>query len=119
MRETSVEILVSKEKQNEIHRWLEKQFEEQDKKCAEALGITLEEWKNKVLESTLQCRKNAVVQVDALIDAGWKFEIPNSPDSEPWQWQWRRPARRKGSKGMLFWSTNQAYQHLQRSLKSQ
>jgi hypothetical protein len=56
----------------------------------------------------LQCRENSMPQVEALFAAGWLFE-PVSENSEPWQWAWRRPARLKGSKGMRFASTSQAY----------
>lgn len=70
-----------------------------------------------VERTKLQIRANCMPQVDALIDAGWRFELPNSPDSEPWQWYWRRPPRRAGSKGMFFWSTQQAYNALQREPK--
>lgn len=52
-------------------------------------------------------------QCDALIDAGWRFEIPHSDYLETWQWAWRRPPRRKGQ-GMRFASTQQAYNHLRK-----
>lgn len=61
----------------------------------------------------LQCRENGMPQVEALFAAGWLFE-PVHENSEPWQWAWRRPKRRKGSKGMRFASTNQAYQALRK-----
>ncbi len=68
-------------------------------------------------ECELESDRRNMAQVDALIDAGWKFEIPSMPDiMEVWQWAWRRPARRPGSKGMRFASTNQAYQHLRRHI---
>jgi hypothetical protein len=73
----------------------------------------------------LEARAKAVRQCDALIDAGWRYELPeivnrregkppSHYETEPWQWYWRRPPRRKG-KGMKFWSTNQAYTHLRKS----
>lgn len=76
-------------------------------------------------EAMLECRRNSLPQVDALLAARWKYELPevvnrkeNEPpsnlDSEPWQWYWRRPARRKNSKGMKFWSTQMAYNALMR-----
>ena len=40
--------------------------------------------------------------------AGWKSEKP-SENSDIMSWYWRRPARRKGSKGMMFLSTQQAF----------
>lgn len=71
----------------------------------------------------LECRRDDVTQCDALILAGWKFVLPElvNPDmrkfeSEPWQWYWRRPARRKGSKGRLFLSTNQAYNAMRKDM---
>jgi hypothetical protein len=69
----------------------------------------------------LEARARSVQQADALIDAGWKFELPElvngwkNGETEPWQWYWRRPPRRKGSKGRRFLSTNQAYMHLRKS----
>jgi hypothetical protein len=75
--------------------------------------------KAKILELAEQNRAHMRMQVirqaDALIDAGWRFEIPRSDQAEVWSWYWRRPPRRKGSKGMFFWSTGQAYNHLMRS----
>lgn len=68
----------------------------------------------------LEIRRKSVVECDALLLAGWKFELPEvvnnwpNSESEPWQWYWRRPPRRKGSKGMKFWSTTQAYNAMKR-----
>ena len=64
-----------------------------------------------ILASELQheSRKKDIVQVRALLAAGWSFELPASEDPEPMSWYWRRPPRRKGSKGRFYWSTNQAY----------
>lgn len=59
---------------------------------------------------------NGLAQADFLMEHGWKWELPSRPDSEVWQWAWRRPPRRAGWKGMRFASTNQAYMHLCRSL---
>lgn len=59
-------------------------------------------------------RKAAQPQVWALINAGWRFELPDSLDPEPWQWYWRRPPRRKGSQGRKYLSTQQAYNALMR-----
>lgn len=76
---------------------------------------------NQLVEETkLRLRRNAVVECDALIAAGWKFELPeivnNWPthESEPWQWYWRSPPRRRGSKGRKYWSTTQAFNALRR-----
>lgn len=71
-----------------------------------------------VEESKLECRRNCLPQVDALIDAGWRFELPATKDSEPWQWYWRSPPKRKGSKGKFHWSTQQAYNALMKQKKA-
>jgi hypothetical protein len=86
----------------------------QDAKCAAAVGMTCEEWLAYKEQMKHESRMSTLPQVDALLAAGWKFELPAVHDSEPWQWYWRRPARRKGSKGRLFLSTNQAFNALQR-----
>lgn len=65
-------------------------------------------------QSKLDSRRASWQQTDALILAGWKWELPASADPEPWQWYWRRPPKRKMGKGRFFASTNQAYQALQR-----
>lgn len=80
-------------------------------------------------QTMLEIRRNCMVEVDALLAAGWKYELPeivnrkegdppSSLDSEPWQWYWRRPPRRKGSKGMKFWSTSMAFNALKREGKT-
>jgi hypothetical protein len=56
---------------------------------------------------------DANIQVSALLAAGWRFELPGD-DSEPWQWYWRAPPKRKGSKGRKYLSTNQAHNALLR-----
>jgi hypothetical protein len=56
----------------------------------------------------------AMPQVEALMAAGWTFEIVSTSATEPWQWAWRRPPRRKNSPGMRFASTNQAFNALMR-----
>lgn len=77
-------------------------------------------------EITLEIRANCMPQVDALMAAGWRFELPevvNRKDgetrmeTEPWQWYWRSPPKRKGSKGQKYWSTQMAFNALQRQLK--
>lgn len=90
----------------------------------EALGIPKEEWDQKVEETMLEVRANCMPQVDALIAAGWKFELPEIVNrregdparigTEPWQWYWRSPPKRKGSKGRKHWSTQQAYNALKK-----
>lgn len=75
-------------------------------------------------EAMLQCRRNSLPEVDALLQAGWSFELPevvnhNPPKhdwshtfSEPWQWYWRSPPKRKGKKGRKYLSTTQAFNAL-------
>lgn len=74
-------------------------------------------------QTMLQVRANCMPQVDALVAAGWKFELPEIVNrkegetrmgTEPWQWYWRRPPRRKGGKGMKFWSTTMAFNAMRR-----
>lgn len=77
------------------------------------IGLTDEQIKKHRLEER-EAELRVLQQCDALIDAGWKFEIPHSEYLEPWQWAWRRPPRRLLSQGMRFASTNQAYQHLRK-----
>jgi hypothetical protein len=72
-------------------------------------------------EAKLDSRRASWPQVDALLDAGWKFELPEivngykNTETEPWQWYWRRPAKRKNSKGRRYHSTNQAYNAMMKS----
>lgn len=61
-----------------------------------------------------RCDDEAMGQAYELWMAGWKNE-PVTPNSQAMSWYWRRPPRRKGSKGMLFLSTNQAFMHMRRS----
>lgn len=74
-------------------------------------------------EAKLESRANCMPQVDALMAAGWKWELPeianNWPHSEtePWQWYWRSPPKRAGRKGRKYWSTNQAFNALQKSTR--
>lgn len=76
-------------------------------------------------EVMLEIRADCMHEVDALLAAGWKYELPeivnrkefDQPrmlDTEPWQWYWRRPPRRKNSKGKRFLSTAQAYNALKK-----
>ncbi len=72
----------------------------------------------------LEIRKNCMHQVDALIAAGWRFELPEIVNAkegeermgtEPWQWYWRAPAKRVGSNGRKYLSTQQAFNALKRT----
>jgi hypothetical protein len=102
----------------EVKAWFNKQKLQTDQRCADALGMSIEEWHQKIEECIHEGRMNALPQVDALLAANWMMQIPTHESaSEPWQLQWRRPPRRPGSKGMLFLSTNQAYNALQKELK--
>ena len=79
-------------------------------------------------QTKLEIRRNCMPQVDALLMAGWKYELPEITnrkdgenftrmDTEPWQWYWRAPAKRKGSKGRRYLSTNQAFNALNKQSK--
>ena len=82
-----------------------------------------------VQRNIIECRNNSLPQVDALLQAGWRFELPeivnhNPPKhdwshtfTEPWQWYWRSPPKRAGSKGRRYLSTSQAFNALQRISK--
>ncbi len=78
------------------------------------LGITAEQI-TKIREEERATHLLQLTQCELLIDAGWRFELPMYDHLEIWQWAWRRPPRRKGSKGMRFASTNQAYRHLRKT----
>lgn len=69
----------------------------------------LEQGRDAIIELS---RRETQPQVDALIDAGWRFELPDMEDPEPFQWFWRRPPRTKHRKGKLFASTQQAFNAL-------
>lgn len=95
----------------------------------EALGISKEEWDAKVEESILETRRRSMHEVDALLAADWKFELPEivnrregEPEhmgTEPWQWYWRSPPKRKNSKGRKYLSTTQAFNALNRLRQGQ
>ena len=48
-------------------------------------------------------------EVDALLLANWKFELPQTRDPEPFQWYWRSPPKENRKKGRLYLSTTQAF----------
>jgi hypothetical protein len=75
--------------------------------------MTREEIEVLAEEVKLECRRDSLPQVDALLAAGWRFELPGVRD-EPWQWYWRSPPKRAHSKGRKYLSTNQAFMALQR-----
>lgn len=61
-------------------------------------------------------RERDLLQVRALLAAGWKYELPEGHDDlEPMSWYWRAPPKRAGSRGRRYLSTNQAYNAMQRS----
>lgn len=62
----------------------------------------------------LESRERDLVQVRALLAAGWRFELP-SDDAEPMSWYWRAPPKRKGAKGRKYLSTNQAFNAMQKA----
>ena len=70
-------------------------------------------------ESMLISRRESLSEVDALLLAGWSFELPDIVNgtggtTEPWQWYWRSPPKRAGSKGRRYLSTSQAFNALKR-----
>lgn len=80
-------------------------------------------------QTKLEIRRNCMPQVDALLLAGWKWELPEivnrkdgenftRMDTEPWQWYWRAPSKRAGGKGRRYLSTNQAFNALQREAQN-
>jgi hypothetical protein len=80
-------------------------------------------------QTKLEIRRNCMPQVDALLMAGWKYELPEIAnrkdgenftrmDTEPWQWYWRAPSKRAGGKGRRYLSTNQAFNALQREAQN-
>lgn len=74
-----------------------------------------EEWEQKVKETWHRISMDAMAEVDALLAADWKIAfLEMSPGLENWQWKWRSPPKRKGSKGRLYLSTTQAYNALKR-----
>ena len=79
-----------------------------DELTKEKLYELSEQWLN-------EARMDVIRQCDALLDAGWKFELPGRTQSEAWQWYWRRPPRRGQKRGRLFLSTNQAFAYLRRA----
>lgn len=76
-----------------------------------------------------ECDETAMEQATELWLAGWTSELPksyNTPEAreaakvDVWRrcavmsWYWRRPPRRKNSKGQFYWSTNQAWMAMTR-----
>lgn len=53
-------------------------------------------------------------QASALWAAGWTAETPHATQEDIMSYYWRRPGKRKGKKGRLFLSTNQAYNAMTR-----
>jgi hypothetical protein len=84
----------------------------------------MKDWPEDAKASLLQCRANCMPQVDALIAAGWVFELPEvvnrkegeppGMDTEPWQWYWRSPKKGKRRRGHKYMSTQQAFNALQK-----
>jgi hypothetical protein len=63
----------------------------------------------------LESRERDLVQVRALLSAGWKYELPEGHnDAEPMSWYWRAPPKRIGAKGRR---TNQAHNAMLKEAK--
>lgn len=56
-------------------------------------------------------------QAIALWLAGWTSEQPNARQTDVMSWYWRAPAKRKNSKGRRYYSTNQAFNAMNRLTK--
>lgn len=56
-------------------------------------------------------------QAAALWAAGWTAETPHSTQQDIMSYYWRRPPKRKGRKGRLFLSTNQAHNAMMKEAK--
>lgn len=63
----------------------------------------------------LYCTDRDKKQVDDLIVAGFRFEIPTECNAGLAQWYWRAPLTGRARKGRKFLSTNQAWNYLQKS----
>jgi hypothetical protein len=61
-----------------------------------------------------KCEQEYLIKAGDLMLAGWTPD-PVDHRNDMMSWKWRRPARRKNSKGMRFHSTDQAWNYLQRS----
>lgn len=80
-------------------------------------------------ETKLESRRACMPEVDALIAAGWLFELPEivnrkegdppRMETEPWQWYWRAPKKGNRTQGRKYWSTTQAYNALKRQTDKQ
>lgn len=68
-------------------------------------------------QTMLDIRRASLVQVEALLAAGWRYELPRE-DLEPWQWYWRAPPKRPGKPGRKYLSTNQAFNAMRRSTEA-
>lgn len=69
-------------------------------------------------QTKLEARARDMVQVRALLAAGWKYELPEGHhDLEPMSWYWRSPPKRAGSRGRKYLSTNQAHSAMERAKK--
>jgi len=66
-------------------------------------------------QAKLDSREAAMHQVEALMAAGWRFEIVSESGTEPWQWAWRSPPKRANSEGRRYASTQQAFNALTKS----
>ena len=50
-----------------------------------------------------------------LLEAGWRFEMPEHEYLDIMSWSWRAPPKRKGRAGRKYLSTNQAYNAMVKS----
>lgn len=79
-----------------------------------AIGHTPESFRAACRKTQLDIRRAGEKQALALMAAGWTIDFAGNAATEPWQLYWRRPPRRKDSRGRRYLSTQQAYNALMR-----
>jgi hypothetical protein len=89
-------------------------FQRPQQYTADELVADPEKLRQAAYQVKLEARASAMIQANALMTAGWMFELPSLNDSEPWQWYWRSPPKGKRTVGRKYLSTNQAYNALMR-----
>jgi len=78
-------------------------------------AIETSDWSEVIAAQRAEHDRGYRPKVQALIAAGWTFELPESID-DMMCWYWRRPPRRKGKPGRLYRSTDQAYYAMMREM---
>lgn len=109
-----LEVFTEGEKNAIAIRNLEKELSFQRAFDPTKIGYTHEQWYEIIENNRAEAEESCRHQVNALIDAGWTMVIPNSIQTETWQYYWRRPPKKKGGTGRKYLSTNQAFNALQK-----